>query len=144
MFNDALKNVENARKNYGVPDEFRFMNRIEGKDIGNTPFDIVKCIQKVYQLYDKEAEEFRTNSEGKPLLGYVTFIQIADDTFIALKSTPLKEQLENITGEHFNTVGFYEVPISGVKVKLGTTKVKYADKKEYDNWVLVDDNESNN
>ena len=144
MFNDALKNVENARKNFGVPDDFRFMNRIEGKDIGNAPFTIVKCIQKVYQLYDKEAEEYRTNSEGKPLLGYVTFIQIADDTFIALKSTPLKEQLENVTGEHYNTVGFYEVPISDTKVKLGTTKVKYADKKEYDNWVLVDDNESNN
>lgn len=144
MFNDALKNVENARKNYGVPDEFRYMNRMEGKDIGDCPFTIVKCIQKVYQLYDKEAKEYRTNSEGNPLLGYVTFIQIADDTFIALKSTPLKEQLENITGEHFNAVGFYEVSISGTKVKLGTTKVKYADKKEYDNWVLVDDNESNN
>lgn len=144
MFNDALKNVENARKNFGVPDEFRYMNRIEGKDIGDSPITIVKCIQKVYQLFDKDAEEFRFNKDGEPILGFVTFVQITDDTFIALKSTPLKEQLENVTGEHYNDVGFYEVPISGVKVKLGTTKVKYADKKEYDNWVLVDDNESNN
>lgn len=144
MFNDALKNVENARKNFGVPDEFRYMNRIEGKDIGDLPITIVKCIQKVYQLFDKDAEEFRFNKDGEPILGFVTFVQITDDTFIALKSTPLKEQLENVTGEHYNAVGFYEVPISGVKVKLGTTKVKYADKKEYDNWVLVDDNESNN
>lgn len=144
MFNTALKNVENARKNYGVPDEFRYMNRIEGKDIGDSPITIVKCIQKVYQLYDKDAEEFRFSKDGNPLLGFVTFIQITDNTFIALKSTPLKEQLENITGEYYNTVGFYEVPVSGTKVKLGTTKVKYADKKEYDNWVLVDDNESNN
>lgn len=144
MFNDALKNVENARKNFGVPDEFRYMNRIEGKDIGDSSITIVKCIQKVYQLFDKDAEEFRFNKDGEPILGFVTFVQITDDTFIALKSTPLKEQLENVTGEHYNDVGFYEVPISGVKVKLATTKVKYADKKEYDNWVLVDDNESNN
>lgn len=144
MFNTALKNVENARKNYGVPDEFRYMNRIDGKDIGNTPFKIVKCIQKVYHLYDKNAKEYRYNSEKKPILGYVTFIQIDGNNFIALKSTPLKEQLENITGMKFDEIGTYDVPISGSKVKLDSIKVPYADKKIYDNWVLVDDNESNN
>lgn len=142
MFNTALKNVENARNNYGVPDEFKFMNRIDGKDIESAPFTIVKCIQKVYHLYDKEAEEYRYNSEEKPILGFVTFIQIDDNTFIALKSTPLKEQLENITGEHYDVVGYYDVPISGVKAKLDTIKVRYADKKTYDNWVLADE-ESN-
>lgn len=138
MFAKAVKNVKNARANYGVPDEFKFMQKIDGKDV-TEPFTIIKCIEKVYHTYDKEAMHYRYDSNENPIYGYVTFIQIEEDVFIAVKSTPLKEQLENITGMVFDKTGFYEVPIANTRAKLSSIKVQYADKKFYDNWVLDDE-----
>ncbi len=141
MFDEVAKNVMTKRKNYGAPESMMLREMVASRDYVGKTITIDSIIVRNKKKVDKDTKEVLKTKSGADIYQTVVYIAFDGNKFMPTKSALIIEQLKEITGTE---ICFREVKdvvidnLNGQKTKIGTDKVRYADKKDYDNIIFRD------
>lgn len=141
MFDELAKNVMTKRKNFGAPENMMLKDMVETKDMFGKTITIDNIIVRNKLKVDKDTKEVIKSKKGEDIYQTVVYIAFDGDKFFATKSALIIEEIKMITNTEIVFREKKDIEITdfnGKKVKIGAGKVKYADKKEYDQPIFVD------
>lgn len=141
MFDEIAKNVMTKRKNFGAPEPMMLRNMVEGKELIGKTITIDNIIVRNKKKVDKETKEVIKTKDGKDIYQTVVYVAFDGDKFLPTKSALIIEEVKMIANTEIQFREVKDITIdalNGKKVKVSTDKVRYADKKEYDNIIFVD------
>lgn len=141
MFDEIAKNVMTKRKNFGAPEDMMLKEMVESKTMNGKTITIDSIIVRNKVKKDKDTGEVIKSKAGNDIYQTVVYVAFDGDKFFATKSPLVIEELNEITSTKVNVMEKKDIVVdalNGKKVKVTTDKVRYADKKEYDNIIFVD------
>lgn len=136
-----LGQVLNARNNYGAPDSFKNKVRVKVEDIGDEVITIDEVIILTKLKKDDDGNIVKSKDGTKDIYQPFAYVSFNVDKYFSTKSAIMIEQFVTISGVEIPRYEKAEIPVKGVKgitAKIGSEKVKYANKQFYPQPVLVD------
>ena len=140
-FSDIAKNVIRARENFSAPEAFKLRERADTSTMAGKKITIdeIYVVSKV--KYDSETKEPILKKDGTPVFQQYVYVGFDKDKFFQTKSMILLEQLEMLYGQTLKVNEVKEIKVNipeNTPVVVGTEKVRYADKKLYDQIIFKD------
>ena len=139
MFSETKKNVIRARENFAAPEAYKLLQRADTREMTGKVITLDSIIVTSKVKYDTETREPILKKNGEPVFQQIVFVAFDNGKYFSTKSMLLLEELEMEFGIKLKFNEVKEVTIDkvkGAKVKVATEKVRYADKKLYDQIIF--------